>query len=83
MNLQIGDLVLYFHIPDSKRHYCLVTKIEKLPDGSTNGFVCVEWLTEYAQKTYTRYLSPSALRNDRNGYWRKNDDRNGYWREIS
>ena len=71
MNFQVGDLVLYFQTVEAKRHYCLVTKIDKLPDGETNGFVYVEWLTEHAKKTYTRYLSPSALRNDRNGYWEK------------
>ena len=71
MNFQVGDLVMYFQSAEAKRHFCLVTGVDKLPDGETNGFVYVEWLTEHAKKTYTRYLSPSALRNDRNGYWEK------------
>ena len=71
MNFQVGDLVLYFQIVEAKRHYCLVTKVDKLPDGATNGFIYVEWLTEHAKKTFTRYLAPSALHNDRNGYWEK------------
>lgn len=64
MKYQVGDLILYFQIPQAKRHFCLVTNV-------ADGFVYVEWLSEHAQKTYTKALPPSALRDDRNGYWRR------------
>lgn len=70
MKYQVGDLIRYFQVIEARQHLCLVTKVDELPDGAI-GFVYVEWLTEHAKKLYTRSLVPSAMRNDRNGYWEK------------